>query len=133
MSTQESASERLQEIRDRQLEYLREAVANTVGYVLTGDADADDAELIDRLGDLSQQRDELHQQCCQMADAAGERESIAALVADRDEMTVYLKVEALVAEAEAQRDELQRQITMQVLPVVRGVGTDNQPPEFGEK
>ena len=32
-----------------QLRYLREAVAEAVGYTLTGNADDDDAQLVDRL------------------------------------------------------------------------------------
>lgn len=49
---------------------------------------------------LQQELDALKAQFCTLADAAGERESIGTLVADREEATVYLKVAALVDEAE---------------------------------
>lgn len=39
---------------DRQLEYLRGAIAEAVGYTLTGDVDTDDAQLVDRLHALKE-------------------------------------------------------------------------------
>jgi hypothetical protein len=49
---------------------------------------------------------QLQQQIATLADAAGERESIASLVADREEMTVYLKVEAALKELESREAEI---------------------------
>lgn len=45
MMTNGTVVERL----ERQLEYLRDAIAKCVGYRLTGNADADDAQLVDRM------------------------------------------------------------------------------------
>lgn len=65
-------------------------------------------DLADRLEVAEAQVSAQHAQLCTLMDAAGERDSIAALLADREEMTVYLKVAALQAERDALTAERER-------------------------
>ena len=44
---------------EAQLTYLRESVAKCVGYTLTGNADEDDAQLVDRLGEMADEVERL--------------------------------------------------------------------------
>lgn len=66
----------------------------------------------------------------QARDAAGERESIASLVADREEMTVYLKVEAALKELESREAEIVqlRQERADIIAAIDEVAPDPDKP-----